>query len=45
MKYPYFIRKMYMAYRIADMANQAYLDLDDFLTEIMERLRRIKNVV
>ena len=44
-QYPYFIRKMYMAYRIADIANQAYLDLDDFLTEIMERLRKIKNYV
>ena len=42
-QYPYFIRKMYTAYRIADMANQAYLDLEDFLTEIMERLRNIKN--
>ena len=44
-QYPYFIRKMYTAYRIADMANQSYLDLDDFLTEVMERLRKIKNFV
>ena len=44
-QYPYFIRKMYTAYIIANMASQTYSDLDNFLTEIMERLRIIKTHV